>query len=192
MDPEAPCFSSCGVITKGTKMNRTRIIPKSLAVALAAALMMWLSPEARAQTSILVGGETALGNASGGAVGARSPGNMVDGGLSRTIDGGQIVGTGPETSIRDQLLADMITIVFDDLNSAIRLITDLLLVRAGGTPTSAGNLGDLLGSGTNTGQSGSTGDVVDNGTLPPQVDLGDVVDTTAPTLSSRGRPVRMK
>lgn len=81
-------------------------------------------------------GQTAAENVS--AVAARSPGNLVSAGVAQALHaadiargGVEIIETESQSSIGDQLLADSITIVFDQLNQAIAMFESLLRLRAG-------------------------------------------------------------
>lgn len=86
-------------------------------------------------------GQTAADNARAGSVRLRDPGNMVNAGVAAAIDFSnnaqapiEIVVTSLPTSIRAQLIADSLQIVFDELNQAIVLFHNLLLARAGKPP----------------------------------------------------------
>ncbi len=83
-------------------------------------------------------GQSARENARGGAVAALAPGNLVVTGVAQALQaadiaraGVDIVATERPTSIGDQLLAETIRIVFDQLNQAIVLFENVLRARAG-------------------------------------------------------------
>jgi hypothetical protein len=104
-----------------------------------------------AQQAPDAGGRTALENARGGQVRARSPGNLVQAGVAqaRMFGRGADIGvdvteTEHPPSIFSQVLAESIDFLFEQINEAIELIGNLLLLRAGETPRSAGNLSFLL------------------------------------------------
>ena len=103
---------------------------------LAAAGLLALQSSSLAQ--IMPPGQSAAENASIGAIRSRAPGHMVGAGVARAFEphdaargGIDITETSRPTSIRAQALADAITIVFDQLNQALALLQNLVLVRAG-------------------------------------------------------------
>jgi len=120
------------------KRGRTRFV---WAVAVAA-VFAW-SAVARAQTTSSAPGTPGLGqhasdNVSGGALAARSPGNMVNAGVARVQQaanfargGIDIVETTIPTSPGDVFLADAIEILFEQLNSTLLYLGNILLQRAG-------------------------------------------------------------
>ena len=128
-----------------------------------------------------VAGRTALENVAGGAVGLRSPGNMVQAGVARTVDHivlGRIgyrditeTEASRPTSPRAQFLSDALEAVFEQLNLAIQYFENLLRVRAGLPPEIPGDIPDLPMNGDG---GTSDGDSVDgdpeligiNGDLP--------------------------
>ncbi len=92
-------------------------------------------------------GQLARDNARGGAIRVRAPGRMITAGIARAIDFSnraqapvQITETAPPVSIRAQLIADALDIVFAQLNESLRVFTNLLLVRAGRPPAAAPSL----------------------------------------------------
>jgi len=86
-------------------------------------------------------GQYASDNVSGGAIRARSPGNMVGAGVVRAKEaadfargGIEIVETTTPTSPRAKFLSDAIKIIFDQLNSTLLYLGNILLQRAGLPP----------------------------------------------------------
>ena len=107
-----------------------------------------------------VAGRTASENASSGAVGGRSPGNLVISGVGRAQAaiisprlGFSITETSRPITPRVQFLTDAIQIIFADLNNAIFLLQNVFLARAGLPPAIPGG---LLSSPALTGDSGGT------------------------------------
>ncbi len=87
-------------------------------------------------------GQSAADNSRAGAVGLRAPGNMVIAGVARLQQQTRlaqapitITEAAREISIRKQLLIDSINIIFEQVNDALSLFGNLLLLRAGRTPT---------------------------------------------------------
>jgi len=110
------------------------------------ALLAW-DALARAQTSTPTSpgtpglGQYASDNVSGGSLRARSPGNMVGAGVVRAQEaadfargGIEIVETTRPTSPRAVFLSDAIEIIFDQLNSTLLYLGNILLQRAGLPP----------------------------------------------------------
>lgn len=88
-----------------------------------------------------VAGNTALENARAGAARGRAPGNMVSAGVAQAQAaanfaraGIEITETSRPTSWRTEFLVDAIETVFEQLNQAIALFSNLLVLRAGGEP----------------------------------------------------------
>lgn len=108
-----------------------------------AAVLTW-NGVARSQTTTPGAptlGQHASDNVSGGAIAARSPGNMVIAGLVRrqeAVDfargGIEIVETTRPTSPRAVFLAEAVKIIFDQLNSTLLYLGNILLQRAGLPP----------------------------------------------------------
>lgn len=127
-----------GISCEETKMRHKRaflMVCRAGAVVLAFCSL----PVARGQVS--PPGQSARDNSRSGAVASRSPGNLVIAGLARTIEaanlaraGVEIIETERSTSIGDQLLADSITIIFDQLNLAIVLLENLFRAQEGQPP----------------------------------------------------------
>ena len=89
-----------------------------------------------------VAGNTALENARIGAVQGRSPGNLVAAGVAHAQAAADFAKAGieiTETSLpmswETQFLVNAVGIVFEQLNQAITVVANLLVVRAGGTPS---------------------------------------------------------
>jgi hypothetical protein len=89
-----------------------------------------------------VAGFTALENASGGAVRGRTPGNMVQAGVARTLEaadfargGITIVETERPMPWQRRFLIDALDIIFEELNQAVALLGGLLVSRGGGELT---------------------------------------------------------
>lgn len=106
-------------------------------------------PTAQAQQELDGGGRTALENARGGEVRRRSPGNMVQAGVAQAemfgrgaAIGVDVTDTEEPPSIFAELLAESITFLFEQVNEAIDMFTNLLLLRAGESP----DLSSLTGS----------------------------------------------
>lgn len=102
-------------------------------------LCFWGSP---VMAQIGPPGQSAADNNRAGAVALRAPGNMVIAGVARLQQQTNlaqapitITETGREISIRKQLLIDSINIIFEQVNDALSLFGNLLLLRAGRTPT---------------------------------------------------------
>lgn len=118
------------------------------AMLIAAGWAMWMALPASGQ--VLIDGGSASNNASGGAVRGRAPGQRVDAGIAEHQNfGGAPEVTDPapdEDAARQFLLVESINTVFDQINEAILLFRDLLLLRAGRTPTPASSAGKADGA----------------------------------------------
>lgn len=86
-------------------------------------------------------GQYASDNVSGGAIAARAPGNMVGAGVARVQEaanfargGVEIVETSRPMSPRAVFLVEAIEILFDQLNSTLLYLGNILLQRAGLPP----------------------------------------------------------
>lgn len=86
-------------------------------------------------------GQHASDNVSGGAIAARAPGNMVNAGVVRAqtaagfaSNGIKIVETTRPTPPHAVFLSNAIKIIFDQLNSALQLLENVLRLRAGLPP----------------------------------------------------------
>lgn len=125
-----------------------------------------------ALSQVIINGQHASDNVSGGAVALRAPGNMVNAGVIRAQEaaafargGIEIVETSRPPSPRAVFLADAIKIIFDQLNSAILLFDNLLRLRAGTPPV-------VPQEDTTPPAENDTADDVDVG--DDNVDVGDV------------------
>ncbi len=102
-------------------------------------------------------GQTAAQNARGGSVRGRTPGMMVNTGVAqvnefqnRQAAGTEITEPAPTITPRTQFIVDALDTVFTQLNRAILAFRNLLLVRAGESP-SAVITSPTTGGTTNTG-----------------------------------------
>lgn len=116
-------------------------ISRSACLGLVVVLFLLVSPAEAQIGTIGPAGQSALTNSSAGAVAFRAPGNLVIAGVARLQQQTalaqapiEITETTPAFSIRTQLLVDSINIIFDQLNQAISLFSNLLLARAGLPP----------------------------------------------------------
>ena len=82
-----------------------------------------------------------LDNVRGGSLAERAPGNMVRDGVARTLEaaafaryGVEITDTYRPTTVRAQLMTEVISIVFNQINLAVVAFHNLLLARAGEAP----------------------------------------------------------
>ena len=125
-------------------MNRVKW---SLALVSAIGMVLVGINSARAQTTtpgapgVPTLGQHASDNVNGGALAARSPGNMVSAGVGRALaaadfakGGIEITETTRPISPRAVFLVDAIEIIFDQLNSALLLFENVLRLRAGLPP----------------------------------------------------------
>ena len=125
-------------------MNRVRT---SWTLVLAVGTVLACNASARSQTTtpgapgVPTLGQHASDNVSGGALAARSPGNMVSAGVVRASaaadfarGGIEIVETTRPISPRAVFLVDAIEIIFNQLNSALLLLENALRLRAGLPP----------------------------------------------------------
>jgi len=122
-------------------MNRVRT---SWTLVLAVGTVLVWNTTARSQTTtpgVPTLGQHASDNVNGGAIAARSPGNMVNAGVARAqaaanfARGGiEITATSRPTSPRAVFLSDAVKIIFDQLNSALLLLENALRLRAGLPP----------------------------------------------------------
>ena len=136
-------------------------------------------------------GQHATDNVNGGALAARSPGNMVSAGVARAREaadfargGIEIVETTRPISPRAVFLVDAIEIIFNQLNSALLLLENALRLRAGLPP--------LIPQGVplpSTGNGGSDnvdlGDVNVEGLVPGDVGLPQTKSGRPPAADSR-------
>ena len=138
-----PPFKGRGVETEDYSMMWVRTWS---VWAVAAAVVFAWNGVARAQATSTTPGTPGLGqhpfdNVSGGALAARSPGNMVSAGVGRAqaaadfARGGiEIVETSRPTSPRAVFLVDAIEIIFEQLNLTLLYLGDILRQRAGLPP----------------------------------------------------------
>ena len=122
-------------------MNRVRT---SWTLVLAVGTVLVWNTTARSQTTtpgVPTLGQHASDNVNGGAIAARSPGNMVNAGVARAqaaanfARGGiEITATSRPTSPRAVFISDAVKIIFDQLNSALLLLENTLRLRAGLPP----------------------------------------------------------
>lgn len=122
------------------------------------AIIVCLSTCVSASAQSTVTGQTAAQNARGGSVRGRTPGMMVNSGVARVeeFQGRQSVGTvitepQPTITPRTQFIVDALDTVFSQLNRAILAFRNLLLVRAGETPTIIPTTTNTTGGITTTG-----------------------------------------
>ena len=134
-------------------------------LALVVGLIGWIG-SATAQTSApefppaLNTEQNPLRNVGGGALAARSPGNMVSAGVGRTLaaaDFGraiiEITEQPPGPDPKATFLSQAVEEIFSQLNRALLLLENVLRLRAGlepRVPTDLGSLGNV-GTGTNSG-----------------------------------------
>jgi hypothetical protein len=125
-------------------MNRVRT---SWTLVLAVVTVLVWNTNARSQTTTPTTpaaptlGQHASDNVNGGALAARSPGNMVSAGVGRAqtaanfAHGGiDITATSRPTPIHAVFLSDAVKIIFNQLNSALLLLENALRLRAGQPP----------------------------------------------------------
>ncbi len=122
-------------------MNRVRT---SWTLVLAVGTVLVWNTNARSQTTtpgVPTLGQHASDNVNGGALAARSPGNMVSAGVGRALaaadfgkGGIDITATSRATPIHAVFLSDAVKIIFDQLNSALLLLENALRLRAGQPP----------------------------------------------------------
>jgi hypothetical protein len=96
---------------------------------------------------VLIAGQTALENASAGALAFRAPGNMVSAGVARALAAADFARTPVEitetirpVSPRAVFLVDAIEIVFDQVNRALLLLENVLRLRGGFPPALPGTI----------------------------------------------------
>lgn len=127
-----------------------------IGLALAAAVSL-------AQTPPTIGpsAQTARDNASGGGVRTRTPGQMVQNGVSRHSvfsdrqSAGTVITEPPHEEPFPGLIAEALNVVFDQINAAITAFRTLLITRAGQTPVINGT--NTADGGSNSGGSGGGG-----------------------------------
>ncbi|MFH1109203.1 MAG: hypothetical protein V1790_08425 [Planctomycetota bacterium] len=125
-------------------MNRVRT---SWTLVLAVGAVLVWNTNARSQTTppgtpgVPTRGQHASDNVNGGALSGWSPGNMVNAGVARAqaaanfARGGiEITATSRPTPPRAVFLSDALKIIFDQLNSALLLLENVLRLRAGLPP----------------------------------------------------------
>ena len=102
------------------------------------AVLAW---NAVARSQVIIQGQHASDNVTGGALAARAPGNMVNAGVGRAqaaanfARGGiEIVETSRPMSPRAVFLVDAIEIIFEQLNRTLLSLGNILLQRAGLPP----------------------------------------------------------
>jgi hypothetical protein len=155
-----------------------RLIGLTGRLGLALAVICAIASTAAAQFP--VSGRTALENARGSAIRnpeARTPGNLVQEGVARAREFGRgadigvdVTETSRPPSLRAQILAESIEIVFDQLNTAITLFHNLILARGGRSPRLSSPIPSR--SGTAASDSGSD----DESSGLSLLDLNDLLD----------------
>lgn len=114
-------------------MNRVR--RWSVSVVAVGIVLAWNLP---VRSQVIIEGQHASDNVTGGAVAARAPGNMVNAGVRRAQEaasfarnGIEIVETTRPQSPRTVFLVDAIEIIFEQLNKTLLELGAILLQRAG-------------------------------------------------------------